>query len=248
MKILVVDDEPLARTRLRRLVEEIGAPYEVAGEAANGVEALRLCQQDLVDLVLLDIRMPVMGGLEAARHLARLPEPPAVVFVTAYNEHALEAFTASASDYLLKPVRRERLAEALQRTQVMTRAQRAALPENHTEEKFSERLSASYRGGLRTVGLEQILYLRAEDKYVIARTRNESLLLEDSLKQLEERFPDRFLRIHRNALVARSSLTGIAKTSAGIPLAVLSGLEERLPISRRHIAEVRAWLRSGAKG
>ncbi len=244
MKILVVDDEPLARARLSRLVEELGAPYELAGELANGAEALRRCEADPVDLVLLDIRMPVMSGLEAAQRLASLPEPPAVIFVTAFAEHALEAFSAHPDDYLLKPVRRERLADALRRAQVVTRAQRAAQAAGGEDD---ERLSASYRGGVRTLSVDEILYLRAEDKYVVARTREDSLLLEDSLKQLEERFPDRFLRIHRNALVSRRSLTGIEKRPAGAFVATLSGVSERLPISRRHIAAVRAWLRSRTK-
>lgn len=248
MKILVVDDEPLARARLSRLVRELGEPFEVVGEAADGAEALRRCEKEAVDLVLLDIRMPVMGGLDAARGLAGLPEPPAVIFVTAYPEHALDAFSAHADDYLVKPVRRERLLEALRWARVMTRAQRTALPPRGTEDRLPARLTASYRGGLRTLDLEQILCLRAEDKYVTAYTRDEHLLLEESLKQLEERFPGQFLRVHRNALVAYRWLRGIERGPGGVPGAVLEGISERLPISRRHLAAVRAWLRGVDKG
>jgi two-component system response regulator AlgR len=243
VKILIVDDEPLARARLTRLVRELGSPFEVVGEAANGSEALRRCADQAPELVLLDIRMPGLGGLEVARLLAELPERPAVIFVTAYEEYALAAFAAHADDYLLKPVRREHLVEALQRAQRLTRAQRVTLPQGPTDVQPQGHLTASYRGGLRTLALEDILYLRAEDKYVTAVTREERLLLQDSLKQLEERFPGKFLRIHRNALVASHWIRGIERGAGGVSCAVVAGLTERLPISRRHLAAVRAWLR-----
>ncbi len=248
MKILVVDDEPLARARLRRLVGELGPPFEVLGEAADGGEALRRCADGAVDLVLLDIRMPALSGLEVAQRLAALADPPTVIFVTAYSEHALEAFSAHAADYLLKPVRREQLWEALKRVQVPTRAQRLSPHPSPAEGQRPARLTASYRGGLRTLALEEILFLRAEDKYVTAYTRDERLLLEDSLQQLEVRFPGQFLRIHRNALVARRWLKGIERGPGGAALAVVAGLAERLPISRRHLSEVRAWMRGGGPG
>jgi two-component system response regulator AlgR len=239
VKILVVDDEALARQRMVSLIEELGAPFEVVGEAANGEAALVLFQQLGADLVLMDIRMPGMDGLEAARQLAQTEYPPAVVFTTAYEEHALQAFETAAQDYLLKPVRRERLLTALQRSQRLTRSQVKAF----AEEQSVPRLKASYRGGLTTIPMDQVIYLRADSKYVVARHANGELLLEDSLKALQERFGKWLLRIHRNALVTRRSLTGLEKGQDGGCRAVLKGCEETLEISRRHLPEVRRILR-----
>lgn len=241
MKILVVDDESLARRRLASLIEELGPPYELAGEAGNGEEALAQCRRHDADLVLMDIRMPGMDGLEAARRLAQGEHPPAVIFTTAYEEHALEAFDSAAQDYLLKPVRRDRLLAALERSQRLTRSQlvaTAGLPEPATPH-----LSASYRGGVKTLPLDQVIYLRAEAKYVVARHAEGELLLEESLKSLQARYDEWFLRIHRNALVSRRHLAGLEKDAAGNARALLRDCEERLEISRRHLAEVRRLLR-----
>lgn len=238
MKILVVDDEALARQRLISLIEELGSPYELAGEAANGAEALSQCERLGVDLVLMDIRMPEMDGLEASRRLAETEHPPAVIFTTAYQEHALEAFDSAAQDYLLKPVRRARLLAALQRSQRLTRSQLSAVaPEEQPH------LSASYRGGVKTLPLDQVIYLRAEDKYVVARHAEGELLLEESLKRLLARYTEWFLRIHRNALVSRLHLVGLEKDVAGNSRAVLRGCDETLEISRRHLPEIRRLLR-----
>ena len=241
MKILVVDDEDLARRRMVSLIEELGEPYEVVGEAANGEEALAGFQRHGADLVLMDIRMPGMDGLQAAQRLAEVEAPPAVVFTTAYEEHALQAFEAAAQDYLLKPVRRERLREALKRSQRLTRSQVRIM----AEEQASPKLRASFRGGLTTVPLDQVIYLRADSKYVVARHAEGELLLEDSLKNLQERYADWLLRIHRNALVARRCLAGLEKGRDGVCRAVLQGCEETLEISRRHLPEVRRILRGG---
>lgn len=240
MKILVVDDEALARRRLAALVEELGGPYRLVGEAANGEEALLKFEEQHPDLVLMDIRMPVMDGLEAARRLAESDRPPAVIFTTAYEEHALQAFESSAQDYLLKPVRRERLLNALQRSQRLTRSQ---LISSAAEAQEAPRLHASYRGGLRTIPLDQVIYLRADSKYVMARHQEGELLLEESLKGLLERYGDWLLRIHRNALVVRRHLLGLEKGVDGIPRVVMRGCEERLEVSRRHLPEVRRILR-----
>ncbi|MES9991826.1 MAG: response regulator transcription factor [Candidatus Thiodiazotropha sp.] len=240
MRILVVDDEILARQRMAALIEELGSPYELVGEAANGEEALAQFSKLGADLVLMDIRMPGLDGLEAARRLAESDEPPAVIFTTAYEEHALQAFESSAQDYLLKPVRRERLLVALQRCQRLTRSQLAS---STTREEETPQLHASYRGGLRTIPLNRVIYLRADSKYVMARHAEGELLLEESLKGLQERYSEWLLRIHRNALVARRYLIGLEKGSDGIPRVVLRDCEETLEVSRRHLPEVRRVLR-----
>jgi two-component system response regulator AlgR len=240
MKIVIVDDEKLARQRLASLVEELGAPYRLAGEAANGQEALEQCERLDPDLVLMDIRMPGMDGLETARRLAERKHPPAVIFTTAFEEHALEAFDTAAQDYLLKPVRRERLLEALQRSQRLTRSQLNAIA---GPAEPSPHLSASYRGGVKTLPLDQVIYLRAEAKYVVARHAEGELLLEESLKSLQDHYSEWFLRIHRNALVSRHHLSGLEKDVDGNTRVVLRDCEETLEISRRHLAEVRRLLR-----
>jgi two-component system response regulator AlgR len=240
VRILVVDDEALARQRLAALIEELGSPYQLVGEAANGDEAFQQFNACGADLVLMDIRMPGMDGLEAARRLAESEDPPAVIFTTAYEEHALEAFESSAQDYLLKPVRRERLLTALQRSQRVTRSQLISTP---PKEQDVPQLHASYRGGLRTVPLDQVIYLRADSKYVMARHKEGELLLEESLKGLLERYGEWLLRIHRNALVVRRQLSGLEKGNDGVSRVILRGCEETLEVSRRHLPEVRRILR-----
>ena len=241
MRCLVVDDEALARERLRSLLEEEG--LEVCGEAANGRDALLQCEVSHPDLVLLDIRMPVMDGLEVARHLAALERPPAVIFTTAYGEHALEAFETHALDYLLKPVRRERLTQALERVRRLRDQAVPApgLPDTGTRTHICARV----RGTLQVMPVSGIRFFQADSKYVIARDAQQSLLIEDPLKSLEEEFADRFLRIHRNALVARVYVKALEKDAEGRCLVVLEGVEERLEVSRRHAPEVRRWLRGG---
>jgi two-component system response regulator AlgR len=245
MRILIVDDEAPARERLRRLLAELDGDYEIAGEAADGLDALDICGKLEIDLVLLDIYMPGMDGLEAAARLAEREPPPAVVLVTAYPEHALEAFKHRVEDYLVKPVRRERLQDALERARVPTRPQRAAMMDRAQAPPRRSRLTARYRGGVQTVPVEAVIYLQAEKKYVTLRFGDGHLLLDESLKSLEEEFPELFVRIHRNALVARSSIAGLEKDADGSTLIRLRGCDERLPVSRRHLAGLRRWLRSG---
>ena len=242
MRVLIVDDEAPARQRLRLLLEEIGPPYRVVAEAANGEAALQQCESREVDLVLLDIRMPGMDGIEAACRLSERPTPPAVIFVTAFEEHALEAFRGNAVDYLLKPIRRRRLEAALQRAPALTRPQLQALKKQPASEAY---LSTSYRGGIRRIPIDQVIYFLADQKYVTACHSQGESLLEESLKSLEERFGEQFLRIHRNALVHRRRLTGLEKLPDGRCLARLSGSDRRLEISRRHLPEVRRWLKNG---
>lgn len=241
MKILVVDDEALARQRLTSLIEELGSPYELAGEAANGEEALTHFALYGADLVLMDICMPGMGGLEAARCLAEGEHPPAVIFTTAYAEHALEAFETAAQDYLLKPVRQERLLAALQRSQRLTRTQLSVV--EVAGDQSVPVLRACYQGGVKTLPLNQVIYLRAEAKYVVARHAEGELLLEESLKSLQAQYGDWLLRIHRNALIARSCLAGLERDRVGTHRVVLRGCEETLEVSRRHLPDVRRLLR-----
>ncbi len=246
MKVLVVDDESPARQRLIRMLSEIDGPYELAGEAADGIEAVEQCRSNPIDVVLLDVEMPGMSGLEAAKEMARLQPPPAVILVTAFEQYALAAFEHKVEDYLVKPVRRERLQEALERVRVPTRPQREALASEHDAHPGRRRtLSAHYRGGLQTVPIENIIYLQAEHKYVTVRHTGGELLVDESLKSLEDEFPDLFLRIHRNALVAKFRLYGLEKTHDGGTQVRLRDCAERLPVSRRHLADIRHWLRNG---
>lgn len=241
MRILLVDDEAPARRRLRRMIEELNDGHEVVGEAASGEHVVSKCMESEADLVLLDVRMPGPDGLEVAGALARLDPPPAVVLVTAYPEYAVDAFERSVADYLVKPVRRERLEAALRRLPVTTRPQRGGAEDSLNRHR--RYLSAHYRGGVQTVAVEEVFYLLAEQKYVTVRHPGGRMLIDESLKALEEEFPDRFLRIHRNALVAGDRLVGLEKGVEGASVAVLDGCDERLPVSRRHLPEVRRFLR-----
>jgi len=243
MKILIVDDETPARQRLQSLIADLGAAYEVVGEAGNGLDALELCRRTTVDLLLVDIRMPGMDGLELASRLARLQPAPAVIFTTAYEEHALEAFEKQAVDYLLKPIRRHRLEQSLQRATALTRAQLQAI--DALREPGGQFLTVSLGWSLQRIPIGEVLFFRAEQKYVTVSYKGGEGLLEDSLKSLEERFGDRFIRIHRNALVARKFLRGLKKNLDGHVFACLEGSDQTLEISRRHLPEVRKLLKSG---
>ena len=241
MKVLLVDDEALARERLRRLLAEL-PDVSVCGEAGDGRSALALCAELQPDVVLLDIRMPGMDGLEAARHLAGLPDPPAVVFTTAFGDHALEAFEACAVDYLLKPIRAERLAAALGNARRLTRAQAAQLDADGGGVR--NHICVRVRGNLQLIPVADIRCFRADNKYVTARTGDAEYLLEESLKALEDEFGARFVRIHRNALVAAAFITGLEKNAEGQCMVALAGIDERLEVSRRHQPELRARLKA----
>lgn len=240
LKVLIVDDEAPARSRMRDLLADVAAeqPNEVVAVVANGVEALRLVQSVPVDVVLADVRMPVMGGVELARHLGRLPESPAVVFTTAYDQYAVEAFELAAVDYLLKPVRAQRLAEALHkvRRQRQPSDVRALAGLDHGERRH---FSVVERGRILLVPLEEVLYLRAELKYVTAGTADHEYLLDESLVHLEEEFGSRFVRIHRNCLVARDAVAGVERDDDGQWEILLKACPVRLPVSRRQWPSVR---------
>jgi two-component system response regulator AlgR len=241
MKVLIVDDEQLARERLEQLLLEIGLPYEVIGQATSGEEAIKLCSSHEADLVLLDIQMPRMNGLEAASRLMAQDPAPAVIFVTAYDEHALEAFDRNAVDYLLKPVRRERLEAALNRAQALTRVQLQTLDE--LQESPEAYVYSNFRGGVLRIPVKEVYYFRAEQKYVVARHAGGEALLEESLKSLEKELGEQFLRIHRNALVAKRYVNALEKRQDGHFQVCCKDIDDRLEVSRRHLPEVRRWLK-----
>jgi two-component system response regulator AlgR len=234
MRILLVDDEQLAREHLKRMLLELGSDYQLVAEAANGELAVAACNQHEVDLVLMDIHMPGMDGLEAARLLSDKPVPPAIIFTTAYGEHALSAFDVSAVDYLLKPIRREKLLAALKKAASLTRPQLAVA---RKEEALF--LVSRAHGGLQRISLEDVFYLRADNKYVTARLQNREALLEESLKSLAEQYSQQFLRIHRNALVNMGRVGGLEKQPGGQLFLSFNGIGDKLEVSRRHQAEVR---------
>jgi len=238
MKILIVDDEVPARARLRRILEELDGCV-VSGEAGNGREALHMAASLQPDILLLDIRMPEMDGLEAAQHLQSLERPPAVIFTTAYNDYAVQAFETHAVDYLLKPVRRERLADALQHAGFLNRLQTNALHQARETPSSRQRICASVRGCLQLIDVSDIRYFQADQKYVSVVTPDGEVLIEETLKSLEEEFADRFVRIHRNALVARDYIAGLLRDDEGRSRLRLSGIATTLEVSRRHIAEIR---------
>ena len=244
MRVLIVDDEPLARQRLRDLLSDSGdSDIDIVGECSNGRDACTEAQQLNADVVLMDISMPLLDGLEAAQHLAQLDSPPAVVFCTAFDEHALAAFDAGAVDYLVKPIRRERLHEALQRARRYSGERIAGLRESSGRAR--SHLCARIRGTLRLIPIDSVLFLRAEEKYVVVRHKGGEDLVEDSLKTLEIEFGQRFLRIHRNCLIARGSLQELRRDAEGRVHAVLRDTDEELEISRRCLPVLRAAVRGG---
>ncbi|MDZ7751870.1 MAG: LytTR family DNA-binding domain-containing protein [Gammaproteobacteria bacterium] len=242
MKVLVADDEPLARERLRALLEEIAEVGTVL-EAADGRSALDLVMAEHPDVVLLDIRMPGMDGLEAARHMAALESPPPVVFTTAYEQHALDAFEVRAVDYLLKPIGRERLAQALTRAHSLGPALLAVLEERRRGGR--SHISAPSRQGLSIVPVDEVRFLLADNKYVTVGWPGGELLTEEPLKAFAEEFGERFIRIHRAALVAGAHVRALERTRDGRHEVAMTGVERRLEVSRRLLPEVRRRLRGG---
>ena len=242
MKILVVDDEKLARARMRELIEKSGE-HAIIGEAMNGNEAIEKTMALKPDCLLMDIRMPVMDGLEAAMHLQSLEIPPAVIFTTAYDQHALEAFEVNAVDYLLKPIRKDRLTAALQKAKRVSLKQLKDVNRAQDEPAARSHISVHMRGQITLIPIADIIYFMADNKYVTVRTAQEQHLIEDSLVSLEEEFSDRFLRIHRNALVAVEFIRGIEKQPSGRWRVLLRDVDDKLDVSRRHTPAVRRWTR-----
>lgn len=247
LQVVIVDDEAPARSRLKELLADCAAelPLVVAGEAASGPEAIELLAAEPADVVLLDVRMPEMDGIEVAQHLQKLDRPPAVVFATAYDAYAIRAFEVNAVDYLLKPIRLARLKEALVRAVVAPRAEvldaiaRAA----------RTHLSAQERGRVHLIPVKDVLYLKAELKYVTVRTAAREYLIEEALTKLEEEFGKRFVRTHRNCLVARAAVRGFERTMKDGEAyweVLLDGVEERIAVSRRQQHIVREFGKAGS--
>jgi two-component system response regulator AlgR len=239
LQVLVVDDESLARSRLRTLLGQCSAPAAVVGgEASNAAQAMELLLRLPFDAVLLDIHMPGVNGLVLAQTLRSMAQPPAVVFVTAYAEHAVAAFELEAVDYLTKPVRLERLQAALQKVERLVQSRLAGPPD-----EAAPMLLIQDRGRAERVPLFEVLYFKAELKYITVRTAARSYILDASLSDLEERHAEHFLRVHRNALVARHAMRSLEKhddPEEGEGWAVrLNGIEEVLAVSRRQLSAVR---------
>ncbi len=250
MRLFIVDDEAPARARLKTLLADIAAecPHELAGEAGNATEAIERIAATLPDIVLLDVQMPETSGIELATSLAQLPQPPIIVFVTAFDQYAINAFDLQAADYLLKPVRAERLAQALLRA-VGQRARKAGKPAGR------QHFSVLERGRLLLVPVTDVIYLKAELKYLTLHTRERDYLIEESLASIEEELPAVFVRVHRNALVAKNAIAGVER---GLQVSaqdgreervqeawevILKGSAERLPVSRRQWPLVKALVR-----
>ena len=253
MKVLIVDDEKLARDRLRRLLEKQGDDYTVVGEAGDGRGAIECVTRLSPDVLLLDIRMPGMDGLEAARHIMKLDKPPAILFCTAYGEHALEAFQTHAVGYLLKPVNAEQLATALESATRLNRAQLqtishispaapVAVDEPAPRKHARQHISAKTRHGLELVPIQDVRCFVADHKYVtVYHTRGE-LLIDDTLKELEDEFGERFVRVHRNALISLPHVEGMERAAHGHYCIRLQGTTTKPVISRRHVTELRRQL------
>ena len=246
MKVLIVDDEQPARDRLRQiLADEDG--YDVVGEAGNGIEALDVAGRVSPDIVLLDIRMPGMDGIETAHHLNSMDTPPAVVFTTAYDEYAIDAFEARAIGYVLKPVRRSRLTGALEQATRLVGSTLSAAAAEANLDMQRRHVCAHAHGELKLIPVDEITSFSADQKYVSVDHDNGHDLIDDSLKSLEAEFGDRFVRIHRGALIAVARIDRIERNADGksrVALRDHSQVEDKeLIISRRHVAEVKRRLR-----
>lgn len=244
MRVVIVDDEPLARERLRRLIAEFPG-YEVVGEAGDGEAVIEVIREEEPDVVLLDVRMGMVDGLQVARAINEEDMPPAIIFITAYPEHALSAFDAQADAYLLKPVRKEKLREALQRVRKLSRAQKPTISISGSSGKPArEFVLATTREGLVRVPAEDIVYFLADQKYTTVCHLHGEVLIEESLKTLEEDFSQWFLRVHRKALVATRFIAGLerGKGDESQHWMRVRHATALLPVSRRRLAEVRRFL------
>lgn len=246
MKVLIVDDEAPARARVRQLLDDVGQ-HTIVGEAANGQEALGIVARDRPDVVLLDIRMPGMDGIETAQHLNKLEPPPAIVFATAYDEYAIDAFEANAIGYVLKPIRRERLEQALQQA---ARLNAGAFPDLRSSSGTTDQrrhVCARVQGELKLIPVADVFCFVADQKYVSVVHKAGRDLIDDSLKSLEDEFSDRFVRIHRGALVSLEAVDALKKTEDGRTRVMLREMDnaDDLIVSRRHVANVKRRLKKG---
>jgi len=241
MDIVIVDDEPLARARLARMLADYEGGNLVA-EAASGEDALTAVMRYDPDVVLLDIHMPGDSGLAIAQQLLALEDPPAVIFCTAHQQHALQAFAVNAVDYLLKPVRKEKLFAALDQTQMLNKAQRSGLKSEAVSSKGRSHVSAKTRRGVELIALDHILFFSADQKYVTVYHSGGETLIDDTLKELEEELGESFARIHRNALVSVGVVEALEKNSEGQFELRLKGSDLRPGVSRRHVSGLRLLL------
>ena len=237
MKVLIVDDEKPARDRLARMVGNL-PDFDVAGQATNGNDALNQANETEADIVLMDIRMPGLDGIQAARHLSQLPQPPAVIFTTAFADHALEAFETHAVDYLLKPVKKDRLQSALEAAKKPTRAQAEQKNDVLSTIEARQHICARVRGNLVLVKISDIYFFHADQKYVTVRHKDGEVLIEDPLKNLEQEFAEQFVRIHRNALINLKYLAGMRALDDGQHVR-FTEIDDTLEVSRRHLPAIR---------
>lgn len=244
MDIIIVDDEPLARDRLQRMLRDETA-YRVVGQAGNAEEVMAAVLQLDPDLVLLDIHMPGDSGLQAAAQLAALEDPPAVIFCTAYQQYALDAFAVNAQNYLLKPVRKEQLLQALDQARRLNRAQRQQLLAAPAREgagpgkEARSHITARTRRGLELIALDKVFYFAADQKYVTVYHEGGETLIDDTLKELEQEFSDRLVRAHRSVLVALERVEAMEKNRSGQFELRLTGTDQRPAVSRRHAGHLR---------
>ena len=245
MKLLIVDDEAPARARLQQLLQDF-TDVEVVGEAENGRVALEMCQQFNPDTVLLDIRMPDMDGIEAARHLRELEDGPAVIFTTAFDSYAIDAFDAQAIGYLLKPVRQERLGRALKQASRLSRQQIQALAGDEKNRLARSNICVRKQSGLHLIPLDDIIYFQAGQKYVTLVTAEGEELIDEPLKDLATEFSNRFIRIHRSVLIALSFLDRMDRNDDGQYQVWMKHCAEPLPVSRRHVTALKACLKRSA--
>lgn len=240
MDVLIVDDESLARDRLSRMIEKIEG-CDVVGKVGNSKDALAAIRLKDPEVVFLDVRMPGDDGLACARQIAELEDPPAVIFCTAYDEYALDAFGTQAVGYLVKPVKLEQLQQALGKTRQVNKAQRSALAAADVVEQRSQ-ITAKTLRGVELIALDDIRCFVADQKYVTAHHMEGETLIDETLKELEEEFSSRFVRVHRNALVSLRHIEGLERRSDGYFEVVLEGLELRPLVSRRHASKLRELL------
>ncbi len=235
---MIVDDEPLAQKRLVQILSDINIGDTLL-TAENGLRAIEICQTEKPDVVLMDIRMPGVDGLEAAEHICQLDKAPAIIFITAYDEYALEAFKVHAVDYLLKPVREEKLKQALEHACQLNRAQISAIKDKTSHRK---NITAKISGNIKLIPLDNIYYFLAEQKYVTVKHTNGETIIEDTLKELQVEFEEKFIRVHRKALVSKKFIAGTIKDNKGKSFVVLKDCDDKIEISRRHLSEVKKLL------
>jgi len=238
LRVLIVDDEPPARERLRSMLAEAGE-FVLAGEAGNGEQAIDMVDRLTPDIVLLDVRMPGIDGLEVARHLAALPAPPAVIFTTAFDEYALQAFDSEAVAYLLKPIRAEKLRAALAKAERLSRTQLQQVATATRTATHRSHIGVRGRDGLKLIPIDDVFCFQADQKYTTVKHLKGEDLIEDSLKTLEDEFAANFLRIHRNALVNTKYLERIARDASGQHFVHLRGLTDALEVSRRMAGDLK---------